>query len=430
MLEMLINIVCTLIYVLLDYHIIKYYLNCKNKLFERRTIFILLLFIIVTIILYDEKFSIYKVIFKLVIGFLINFWLFKKKFMNTLEAYLIFIVEISLSDIFAATLLIKLFDKIAIKSSAPEMIISNIIVYIIFYILFDVGFLKERIRKLIEFNSKELMFALIVILIFILNVLSILSKNYIESTSNLLNILSVILVLCLTIIYIVNYENNCNLTYNYNNLLSLLTNKDEILELNDLTRHEGKNILYLIKGYIETKEYDKALYQINELIKQDNKNEKINLQGLNNLPKGGLQKLFYYILIDAINSKIKLNIDISKTCKNKLSNLSNKKEILLCRLIGIYLKNAVEASKESRKKILTLEIYSIRKGYVDIVISNTFNKKNIHISQIGKKGYTTKGKGHGRGTYYAEKIIKKNNFLEHKTSIVEKYYIEHIFIKN
>ena len=50
-------------------------------------------------------------------------------------------------------------------------------------------------------------------------------------------------------------------------------------------------------------------------------------------------------------------------------------------------------------------------------------------SKIGEKGYTTKGKGHGKGTYLANKVIAKNEFLDTKTDIINEMYVKKLIIK-
>lgn len=428
MLETVIKILCTIVYVLLDYYIIRYYLEYKDKL-SKKNIFLLILFIVLELILYDKRFRIYKVLLKLIIGLIINEMMFNKDKSKTLSAYLIFTIELMLSDLFASIILMFIFDKVAIRQDALAMITSNAIVYIICFLLFDIDILKSKIKKLISLDISKIISLLMISVTLGINVLSVISKIYKLDYKYMININSVILMFMLAIFYIIFYIDYNDLKYNYDNLLELASSKDEITEINGLARHERKNILILIKGYIETGEYDKAIYQIDELMQLNKENEKKDLTGLNNLPKGGIQKLFYYMLLEALNNKIKVNIDISKTVRKPLSKLTNKKEILLCRIIGIYLKNAIDACKLSRKKVLTLEIYSLEKGYIDMVISNTFKKSSVNLSLIGKKGYTTKGKGHGKGTYYAEKIIKKNKFLSHKTKVVDSYYVEHVRIK-
>ena len=96
-------------------------------------------------------------------------------------------------------------------------------------------------------------------------------------------------------------------------------------------------------------------------------------------------------------------------------------------MIGIFYDNAIDAAKESRKKILLIEIYEL-KDKVNIVISNTFKKSSI-IERNFEKGISSKGEGHGNGLYFATKILMNNDWIEQKKEIIDNYYVETITIK-
>ena len=124
-----------------------------------------------------------------------------------------------------------------------------------------------------------------------------------------------------------------------------------------------------------------------------------------------------------------MNIELDISIKNPdiIKKLSEDKIKILCRLLGIYLDNAIEAAKETKKKIISIEIYEVDKN-INIVMTNTFDNTN-DISKRNDKGFTTKGKGHGKGLYFAKKMLDKSNWLEESQSILDKYYIQRLIIK-
>ena len=150
------------------------------------------------------------------------------------------------------------------------------------------------------------------------------------------------------------------------------------------------------------------------------------LSELKNLPKGGLKGLIYYKVLTAKSKKVSIEIDVSTDVYKKLNKMSINQNKILCQIIGIYLDNAIEAASENRKKIIAVEIYSLDKNSVSIVISNTFKNNKVDFNKIGKKGYTTKGKGHGKGTYLAGKLISKNNWLTEEHNVRNKLYIQKV----
>ena len=99
----------------------------------------------------------------------------------------------------------------------------------------------------------------------------------------------------------------------------------------------------------------------------------------------------------------------------------------LCKLIGIYFDNAIEAASETRKKNVLVEVYDIQKG-VNVVISNTFKKGNFFENR-NEKGVSTKGEDRGNGLHFAKKILLKNNWIEEKQEVVDDFYIQKMSIR-
>ena len=100
---------------------------------------------------------------------------------------------------------------------------------------------------------------------------------------------------------------------------------------------------------------------------------------------------------------------------------------IVCRLVGIYMDNAIEASIESKRKIISVEIYEL-KNELNVVIANSFNK-NKDISRRNEKGYSTKGKGRGNGLYFAKRMVDKYNWITETQNINQNFYIQKLVIK-
>jgi two-component system sensor histidine kinase AgrC len=209
----------------------------------------------------------------------------------------------------------------------------------------------------------------------------------------------------------------------YDNLFIYVQNFEEWIEKEQLNRHEYKNQLAVL--YSLSKEL-KVKNKIQDILK-DNLNIENPIENkLKVLPKGGIKGLMYYKSIIAQNNKLNLTIDISIDPKGILNKLNNEERNKICKLIGIYYDNAIEAAKESRKKNILIEIYELS-NKVNIVFSNTFKKTSL-ITNKELKGVSTKGKGRGNGLFFAKKIINNNNFLYEKSEIIDHYYIETLTI--
>jgi two-component system sensor histidine kinase AgrC len=133
---------------------------------------------------------------------------------------------------------------------------------------------------------------------------------------------------------------------------------------------------------------------------------------LNKVPVGGLKGLFYYKFLDIEKFSIRLTLDIDDNL-SKIEKLDTVTYKNLVKLLGIYLDNAIEASKKSKEKELEIEIFTKEKT-INFVISNTYCN-NIDVSKLGNAGYSSKGKNRGYGLALANDILNQgNNIIETK----------------
>ena len=210
----------------------------------------------------------------------------------------------------------------------------------------------------------------------------------------------------------------------FDSLFTYVQNFEEWIEKEQLNRHEYKNQLAILRCLTTEK---KVKDKIDEILE-----DSINIEGevvhqLKALPKGGVKGLMYYKATIAQKNKINLTVNVSLETKSILTRLSEKDIRILCKLIGIYFDNAIEAAKETRKKIVLIEIYELS-DRVNMVFSNTF-KKHDNFKDRNQKGVSSKGEGHGNGLYFAKKLIEANSWLEQKQEVIDKYYIQQISIK-
>ena len=134
----------------------------------------------------------------------------------------------------------------------------------------------------------------------------------------------------------------------------------------------------------------------------------------------------YYKSAIAQKNKIDLTINVSIELRSLLSKLTDAQIKTICKLIGVYYDNAIEAASETRKKIILVEIYEL-KDRVSFVFSNTF-KKHDNFDDRNKKGVSSKGEGHGNGLYFASKLLEQNPWLESKQEIIDNYYIQQLIV--
>ena len=120
-------------------------------------------------------------------------------------------------------------------------------------------------------------------------------------------------------------------------------------------------------------------------------------------------------------------VEVSPKVETILKKLPNKKNRDICIILGIYLDNALEAAEESKEKTISLEIYEANKK-INFTISNTY-KNIIPLKTMRKKGFSTKGKSHGKGLYYADKMVNKVKWIEISQIFLNNYFIQKICVK-
>lgn len=191
--------------------------------------------------------------------------------------------------------------------------------------------------------------------------------------------------------------------------------------------HERKNQLLIIRSMLDNSDNNELIEYVEELLDKQVENKYPWISELNYLPLSGVKGLINYKLIEANDLNMNTNILVSKDIiKSKLDKLTMKQKSELYSIVGVYLDNAIDASKNSERKELSLEIYK-EKSKVIIVIANTYNE-GIDLDKIDNYGYTTKGKNHGVGLHLVKKIIDNELIFSQCREIFEDYYIQKLII--
>ena len=199
-----------------------------------------------------------------------------------------------------------------------------------------------------------------------------------------------------------------------------------LLEKYQKINHENKNDLRVIKSKIpennEIQEYidlilkEKNISQNSKWISEINK--------INDIGIGGFLSLKINEMVD---KNINVTVNISNNIKKyNFEDLNKYEKKDICRILGVYLDNAYDASINSIEKEITIEM-NVNNQQLEIIISNTFTGV-INYNNIGNYGYTTKGKGHGVGLSLVNDIIEKNNKFSQERKIVKNYYFQYFYI--
>lgn len=432
MLEIIVKIFCALLYSLLNFYVMKKMLLSDEKLITKKNIILLLILALSYIFTYNTEYSIEPMIQRFLFGIVIDCIIFDKPLYKILVAYIIHMMLTLIADILNTVIYMQIIPAEYIRTNNILVILTNCTVAITLYLMLKIKPLTTKLQQLINTlkensNIETIIFYLLVYIMFITmfyKILSIYKINY----QNIINYIIVIITFGVLLIYTINRLNYHNLEKEYDTLFNYVQEFEDTIDNMELNDHEYKNQLAILKNYIKDKSYKKALNIVDEMSDESYKQDNSILLQLKNIPKGGVKGLLYYKILVAKNKGVNLSVDISKNVSNTIKKIELDKIKILCKLIGIYLDNAIESCIETNKKLLSVEVYMMD-DKLEFVFSNNFNREKLDINKFGNKGYTTKGKGHGRGLYLSKKLLAKNEWIKTDTKIMNNMYVQKIILK-
>lgn len=404
-------------------------ISSENKMkFNFKTVIVLVIFgILITI---NTKYNIgYS---RALIGYLITiincYVIFSDDFNLTIIkgtfCYLLsFVFEIILYVVLIATKMLSL-----------EIIDKNLIVKILFSIVtvaLPYGILSiKRVNKTIKKFIDNLNRPVITSIVFIFCLLSIAMISYkaINNLSTKEYVDSVFLLMFfIFLIYLIIY-NKYMVVKEVNRteeLLDMMTIYEKRIDEDRIIRHEMLNNLLTLKSFKDknSEEFDKTL---DDFIMTCS-NKSVGVKNIYKLPSG-LKGIVYYKMNIAGEKKINYSVNISKQVNIKLEKESYKEYVSLCKILGIIIDNAIEASEKTKDKLLIIDAYNEKDGIV-IEVTNSCKEKDIDVSSLYRKGYSSKGNNRGFGLYIARMLLKNSKHLKMEQGCVNNLFTTKIIIK-
>lgn len=428
MLEVLANFINSLITAILGFYIIKRITKSEIKFLRLNTIIWLFIEIIITVYLQQTKYLGIHTLIIYCVNILIYKEIFKFSLNDSIIASVLTMGLIFVSDIITYVIMNLILSTNRYQANLLTFMLTNIFIAIITIVMCNIKVINKKLSDFYQNIKQRKTISNTIFLILVIIITAIimykLFTNIEVNKENIMNLVVAIILTTLMVIFINSRNDYSKLSNEYDTLFSYVQNFEDWIEKEQLNKHEYKNQLAVLRCLTKEK---KVKDKIDEIL-EDN----INIEGqaltqLKSLPKGGIKGLMYYKAAIAQKNKLNLTIDVSIESKGILTKLSEKEIRILCKLIGIYFDNAIEAATESKKKNVTIEIYEL-KDKISFVFSNTF-KKHKNIKDRNKKGVSSKGEGRGNGLYFASKLIKENTWIEQKQDIIDNYYIQELIIR-
>ncbi len=323
---------------------------------------------------------------------------------------------------------------IATKMFNLEIIDRNLIVKFLFSIAtvaIPYGLLSiKKINKVAKRLINNLNRPIITGIVFILCLLSVATISYkaINNLSTKKYIDSIFLLLFfLFLIYLIVYNKYkvVKEVKKTEELLDMMTIYEKRIDEDRIIRHEMLNNLLALKSFKDKNSKDFAKTLDDFIMTCSNKS--VGVKNIYKLPSG-LKGIVYYKMNIASDKKINYNINISKQVNIKLEKENYKEYISLCKILGIIIDNAIEASEKTKDKLLIIDAYN-EKDDIVIEVTNSCKEKDIDISSLYKKGYSSKGNNRGFGLYIARILLKNSKHLKMNQECVNNLFITKIIIK-
>lgn len=316
-------------------------------------------------------------------------------------------------------------------SSSFGTFTTNTIISIMLIFIINLKITKKLYLKLLDTIDKinYIQLSLLCIVgMLILNILVVNSYNTIKLQYILIfNIVLVIAVL-LIIFYSFKTQNKYNkVSDRYNIAIKSLNDYEDMMTKYRIANHENKNLLLTIRAMIINKEKEIPKY-IDSMIEEKYMDDEKLFFDMSVIPSGGLRATIYSEILKIKERKIKYSLNIDRKLKTvDLINLDTNAVIEICKIIGVFVDNAIEAVNGLRQKNIAIELY-MDDNDLCIKVSNNY-KGSIDISKISDEGYTTKGEGHGYGLSLVKRIIDNNGLFENKTEISKNIFSQILIIK-
>lgn len=421
------------------YFIVLFFVSCwKNLNFKDKIKFNLLDFIICLIIslltpLISIIISTYiiKIILNMIILILFNYFIYSKEIKKSIIMVIFLQMLIMISEVIYA-ILIGLIN-IDLDSIYPySELINGILIAIISYGIWKTNHPQKIFKNILlitnSFKGQRIIISSVLMLL-----VAIISTMAVYLEWNYVIVLTINTLITLFFIYVSIKFANAQSKYDeinnkYETSITSLREYEGMIDKYRIYNHENKNELQTLRNLI-SKKNTKALKYIDSIL--DNKikdNEKI-MHKTSKIPEGGLRATIYSKLCMMDELGIKYSLDIAKDIRTvDLINMKEDIVLNICKILGVFLDNAIEAVKDLKTKHIGIEIYLMDEDLC-VDITNNYEGK-LDINKIGSSKYTTKGENHGYGLSLVNQIINDYpGVFENEKSITKNTFTQKIKIK-
>lgn len=409
-------------------------LNIKLKITKFNIFIIIFITILYNFLVKLSKFYHFKILLTFIFLILLLKITFKKDFFFILETCFFTLILMIFSEQLITIIFFNIlnFNLQYISSINVFKFIANILIILNNIFVINVHcilwkYIKDKILFLK--NNSIIKNFFIIIITFIIIISYLISYEYFEKYFKN-KIFIPILILCIFSIYIAlsflytNYLFNENLTTlkinekKYNQLKLYSQSIENLIDDISNFKHDYNSMVFMMNGFLENDDYCNLKKYFHKNI--FNEDKYYDISKLKKIKNSGIKGLLSAKISEILRNNIKIKIEIFNNIDQIYIN-----EFDLCRILGIFLDNALEAAITTQEKFISISF--IKDDDLNIVILNSCNNNNININSIFKKGYSSKGNNRGIGLFNVRSIL---NEKYPDNTILNTYIKDNLFIQD
>lgn len=376
-----------------------------------------------------------RILTLVIVMILCNYLLFPKEknaniVVPIIGEFILIISEVIISILFFIMLKIEGNDFLVLYAGT---IIGNFTIGLNSILLVNLKIFKkitDKVTDVISNINKNILIIVLGILIIIINFL--LAIPYYKIKTAYIIVFNAITIVVYSFIVFKMFEEKSRyikMNNKYNMTNTTLKELEQNVTRLKITNHENKNQLLTIRNMIKKGEDSKSLIKhieniVNTKIKDD---ETLMLQ-TSTITNSMISSIVYSKMLTMKENDVDAALIISRDIKDLyLSDIPDELAVEVCKIIGLYLDNALEEVSKYEEKIINIEFYAEKKTLC-IAISNNFEGE-IDFEKMDNPGYTTKENGHGYGLSLVREIIESNDRLSSEREIKDNIFKQILKIK-